>query len=436
MSDTTTKSGAPYPSTTTAWTMTLLLTLAYIISFLDRSILGALVQPIKADLGVSDEAMGYLSGIAFGTFYGIIGLPLGWLADRRRRTRIVAVGVTLWSFATVASGLVRGFGQLFAARMAVGVGEAVLSPCAMSLISDSFPPEKRGKPVGVYSTALAFGVGVSGLIGALVLSVGKDGVTLPLLGTLKAWQFAFVAVGLPGLLLAPIFMLLPEPARRVESTTPTGFKEAFGHVGGNFWALGGVMMLAAVMTTIAYSQFFNVAAFSRTYGWDAKDYLQVNGWINLVVGPFVVFATGFLIDWLRTHGTRDAAFRVLTYAFVPLLPLSSIGLFMPNATLAFFVMSCSSICLGVITSSAILALLEITPAHVRGQVVAMYYMMISILGQGLGPTTAGLLSTRVFGEDNLRWAIASVPFLYGIIPLLLLPMIWRAYHKRLAQSLL
>ena len=424
----------PYPSSAMAWTMVVLLTLAYIISYLDRSILGALVQPIKADLGVSDEAMGYLGGIAFGIFYGLIGLPLGWLADRRRRTRIVAAGVTLWSLATVASGLVRGFGQLFAARMAVGIGEAALSPCAMSLISDSFPPEKRGKPVGVYSTALAFGVGLSGLIGALVLSVGKDGVTLPLLGTLKAWQFAFVAVGLPGLLLAPIFLMLPEPARRGGPSAPTGFKDAFGHVGANFWALGGVMMLAAVMTTIAYSQFFNVAAFSRTYGWEAKDFLEVNGWINIVVGPFVVFATGFLIDRLRARGMRDAALRVLTYGFVPMLPLSSIGLFMPNATLAFLVMSSSSICLGVITSSAILALLEITPAHIRGQVVALYYMTISILGQGLGPTTAGILSTRVFGEENLRWAIATIPFLYGIIPLLLLPTIWRAYRRLLENK--
>lgn len=422
-----------YPSPAAAWTMVILLTLAYIVSYLDRSILGALVQPIKADLAISDESMGYLSGIAFGIFYGIIGLPLGWLADRRRRTRIVASGVTLWSFATIASGLARGFGQLFVARMAVGVGEAVLSPCAMSLIGDSFPPEKRGKPVGVYSTALALGVGVSGLIGALVLSVGKDGVTLPLFGMLKAWQFAFVVVGLPGLVLAPLFLLLREPARHSDAATPSGFTEAFTLLGRNFWALGGVMLLTAVMTTIAYSQFFNVAAFSRTYGWDAKDYLKVNGLLNLVIGPFVVIATGVVIDRLRARGIADAAFRVLSVAFVPMVPLCALGLFMPNAAVAFVVMASGSVCLGIITSAAILALLEVTPGHVRGQIVAIYYMTISILGQGLGPTTTGILSTRVYGEDNLRWAIATVPLLYGVVPILLLPMIGRAYRKRFAE---
>ncbi|MBS0478361.1 MAG: MFS transporter [Proteobacteria bacterium] len=422
-----------YPSPVTAWTMVALLTLAYIVSYLDRSILGALVQPIKADLAISDESMGYLSGIAFGIFYGVIGLPLGWLADRRRRTRIVASGVTLWSFATVASGLARGFGQLFVARMAVGVGEAVLSPCAMSLIGDSFPPEKRGKPVGVYSTALALGVGVSGLIGALVLSVGKDGVTLPLLGALKAWQFAFVVVGLPGLVLAPLFLLLREPVRRSDAATPSGFTEAFTLLGRNFWALGGVMLLTAVMTTIAYSQFFNVAAFARTYGWDAKDYLKINGLLNLIIGPFVVIAAGVVIDRLRARGIGDAAFRVLAFAFVPMVPLCALGLFMPNAAAAFVVMASGSVCLGIITSAAILALLEVTPAHLRGQIVAIYYMTISILGQGLGPTTTGILSTRLYGEDNLRWAIATVPVLYGVVPIVLLPMIGRAYRKRFAE---
>ncbi len=424
---------AAYPSPITAWIMVALLTLAYIVSYLDRSILGALVTPIKADLRVSDESMGYLSGIAFGIFYGVVGLPLGWLADRRRRTRIVAAGVTVWSLATVASGLVRGFGQLFVARMAVGIGEATLSPCAMSLIGDSFPPEKRGKPIGVYSTALAFGVGLSGIIGALVLTFGKDGVTVPVLGALKAWQFAFVAVGLPGLLLAPLFLLLPEPVRRDGPATPAGLADAFSYVGRHFWAVGGIMLLAAVMTTIAYSQFFNVAAFTRTYGWDAKDYLKVNGLLNLIIGPFVVIATGALIDAVRARGVGDAAFRVLAATFLPMLLLSSFGLFMPNAVVAFIVMSCGSVCLGIITTSAIIALLDITPGHIRGQVVALYYMTISILGQGLGPTTAGILSTRIYGEANLRWAIATVPFLYGIVPLLLLPMIRRAYHRRFAE---
>lgn len=423
----------PYPRPATAWTMTVLLTIAYVISYIDRSILGALVQPIKADFGVTDEAMGYLSGLAFVAFYGTIGVPLGWLADRYRRTYIVAGGVTLWSFATVASGFARGFGQLFLARMTVGIGEATLSPCAMSLIADGFPPEKRGKPVGLYSTALSLAVGVSGLIGAAVLAAGKDGVVLPVVGAVKAWQFAFIAVGLPGLILGPLFLFMAEPARRSDAGTPLSFADGFRHVGRYFGTFGGVMLLASVMTTIAYSQFFNIAAFTRTFGWKPEEYLQVNGILNLVLGPFVVFGVGWLIDILRARGIADAAFRVLVCAFVPMLPLCTFGMFMPNAVTALVVLSCGSVCIGAITSAGVLALLDVTPAPIRAQIVALYYMAMSIAGLGLGPTTAGLLSTRVFGEDNLRWAVASVPVIYGVIPLLLLPIIWRAYRKRFAE---
>jgi MFS family permease len=433
MSDATRADDAPYPAPAAAWTMTLLLTVAYVLSYVDRSILGALVQPIKADLGVSDEQMGYLIGLAFGLFYATIGVPLGWLADRRRRTRIVAAGVAVWSLATAASGFARGFWHLFTARMAVGVGEAVLSPCAMSLISDSFPPEKRGKPVGVYSTALALGTGLSGLIGALVLSMGADGMRLPFVGQVAAWQFAFIAVGLPGLVLAALFMLLPEPVRRSDTTTPHGFGAAFGHVGQHIGSLGGVALLASVMTTIAYSHGFLVAAFARSYGWDAQKFLAINGTINLVLGPIVVLGFGILIDALRKRGIRDAAFRVLIWAFVPMVPLEAIFLAMPTPELALFVNACGGICIGAITSAAILALLDIAPPSMRGQIVAMYYMTISIAGLGLGPTTVGILSTRVFGEANLSAAIMAVPVIYGAIPMLLLPFIIRAYRKRLSE---
>lgn len=141
-----------YPPAGKAWYMVILLTIAYVVSFVDRNILGLLIDPIKADLGLSDFQIGLLLGPAFAVFYATMGLPLGYLADRRRRTWIVAAGIALWSAATAFSGLARSFAQLFVARMSVGIGEATLSPCAMSLISDSYPEERRGKPIALYST--------------------------------------------------------------------------------------------------------------------------------------------------------------------------------------------------------------------------------------------------------------------------------------------
>lgn len=429
---------ASYPSTRTAWTMVTLLTLAYVFSFVDRYILGLLIEPIKADLHFSDEKIGYLLGPAFALFYATIGVPLGWLADRVRRTWIVAAGITLWSLATAASGMARGFGGLFVARMSVGVGEATLSPSAMSMISDSFPPEKRGTPIGVYSAALSLGAGIASLIGAAVLGWAKvsEGITLPLLGALRPWQFAFMAVGLPGLLIAIGFLLLPEPPRRrgPGNKPAAGFGATIALVAKRFGAFGGMTSLVAVMTIIAYSQGFNPAAFARTYGWEAKDYALVNGLIILIVGPATVYSAGAIIDRWRKSGTPDAAFRALMIGFVVMLPASAVPLFMPTPTLAFMMLAISSVAIGTVTAAGIIALLDITPGASRATIVSLYYMMISIAGLGLGPTTVGLLSTRVFGEANLRAAVGAVPLLYGLVPLLLLPLVARAYRAQLART--
>lgn len=422
-----------WPASRTAWTMVALLTVAYVLSFVDRYILGLLIEPIKADLGLTDEQLGYLIGPAFALFYATMGLPLGWLADRKRRTWIVAGGIALWSLATAASGLARNFWHLFVARMSVGVGEATLSPCAMSMIGDSFPPERRGKPVAVYSAALSLGAGLASLIGAVVLTWAKTsaGLELPLLGPVKPWQFAFLAVGLPGVLLAIAFLFMPEPPRQARGTTPRGFGDTLRHVGAHAGAFLGLVSLVCVMTIIAYSHGFLPSAFARTYGWEARDYALVNGFMILAIGPATVASIGVLADRWRKAGVRDAPFRLLAAGFAIMLPSSAVALYMPTPVLAFIVLGISTVAIGTVTAAGIIVLLDIAPAAIRGQVVALYYMAISIAGLGLGPTTVGLLSTRVFGEGELRAAVSAVPLIYGLVPLLLLPLIRRAYLKRL-----
>ena len=120
-----------------------------------------------------------------------MGLPFGYLADKKRRTWIVGFGVALWSLATVLSGVARNFVQMFIARMSVGVGEATLSPCAMSMIADSFPKEERGKPIAVYSTSMSLGAAVASFVGVAVLTWAKGGelIDMPLLGAAQPWQF-------------------------------------------------------------------------------------------------------------------------------------------------------------------------------------------------------------------------------------------------------
>ena len=205
-----------YPSAAYAWYLVIVLTIAYIVSFVDRYVLGLLAEPIKADLGLTDTQLGLLGGFAFALFYATMGLPLGYLADRKRRTTLLAIGITVWSVATTISGLAKNFYHLFFVRMAVGAGEATLGPCAMSMISDSFPREKRGKPIAFYSAALSLGAGIASLVSATVLTWAKSvpEISVPLLGPVEPWRFTFFVVGIPGILLALLMFTIREPIRQ------------------------------------------------------------------------------------------------------------------------------------------------------------------------------------------------------------------------------
>lgn len=426
-----------YPAPRTAWTMVALLTVAYILSFVDRSILGLLIEPIKADLNLSDAQISLVMGPAFGLLYALSGLPLGYFADRKRRTWLVSAGIALWSLATALSGLARDFWHLFAARMGVGVGEAVLSPCAMSMIGDSYPPERRGKPVAVYNAALALGSGIASLVGAGVLIWAKtsEGLVLPLVGMLRPWQFAFFAVALPGFLLALFFLFMREPPRQPnteKATSVGGFTTTLAYVWRRRGAFLGTIALVAVMTCTAYSHGFLPSVFVRSYGWEAKDYALYNAAITLALGPATVASVGILADRWRKAGIADAPLRILIGAFLVMVPAAILLPIMPTAGLALVMVAVTTMAIGAITAAGIIALLDIIPANVRGQIVALYYMTISIAGLGLGPTTVGFLSTKAFGETHLNWAVAAVPAIYGVVPFLLIPMIRRAYLKQLA----
>ena len=135
-------------SSRSAWYIVAVLTLAYTFSYVDRSILGLMVGPIREDLQISDTEFSLLAGLAFALFYTLLGIPIARLADRTNRRNLIAAGIALWSLMTAVCGLARSFGQLFVARVGVGVGEAALSPAAYSMIADLFPKERLGRALG------------------------------------------------------------------------------------------------------------------------------------------------------------------------------------------------------------------------------------------------------------------------------------------------
>lgn len=212
---------APREASSYSWYVLSVLVVVYILNFIDRQIISILALEIKRDLGLTDSDMGFLGGAAFAVFYALFGIPLGRLADNWSRVKLLSIGLALWSTMTALSGFARSQLTLTLARMGVGIGEATASPTAYSLISDYFPKRQRATALAIYSSGLYLGGGVSLLIGAKISQVWNatypGGGPLGLVG----WHAAFLAVGIPGLLVALWVATLREPVRGAMDGTPS-----------------------------------------------------------------------------------------------------------------------------------------------------------------------------------------------------------------------
>ena len=335
-----------YPNPLKAWAVVILLLCAYIMSYVDRSIFGILLDPIKADFNFTDTQMGLLGGIAFAIFYGTIGIPLGWLADRYSRRNIVAAGIAVWSIATAITGLARGYGSLFFARMMTGAGEATLSPCAMSMISDMFPKEKRGRAIAVYSSAISIGIGLGSLIIAKLIkySASLDFTAMSAYGIDKPWRLVFVVVGLPGIIIALLMLLIKEPDRHVQGDDkPASMGQTLAHILGNRGAFFGIFGLGCIMSICTYYSYtWNPAYYTRTFGWPVSEYLKYTGLSILAIGPLSMFAAGYLIDYLTAKGRTDAPIQVMKLGVLIIIPVFVIYPLMPTYQSAFIVFQIST----------------------------------------------------------------------------------------------
>ena len=202
--------------TATAWLTLFVLMTAQTSSFVDRMIMGLLVGPIRQTFDISDTQFSLLAGLAFAVFYSTMGLPIAWVADRFNRTRLIAAGIALWSVATALCGMAQSFWSLFAARVAVGVGETALGPAAYSLIADSFPKARLARALSIFTLGVTLGSGIAYIVGGQVVAAVQSlgAIHVPVLGQVHAWQAVFLIVGLPGLVIALMVLALPEPPRR------------------------------------------------------------------------------------------------------------------------------------------------------------------------------------------------------------------------------
>jgi len=399
---------ADWPRPAVGWYAVTVLTIAYVLSFIDRSILTLLVGPIRADLGISDTQISLLHGLAFAIFYTTLGIPIALLADRLNRRNIIAIGIVVWSVATAMCGLARSFWQLFAARVSVGVGEAALSPAAYSMIADLFPPQRLGRALAVYTVGAFAGAGLAYLIGGAVVGAvsGASSVMVPVLGEVRSWQLVFFIVGWPGLLVALWMLTVREPVRRhvrqagTETSIPAALRDCLRHMRAHWQTysahlLGFALLGLVFNATIAWMPSYLIRIFALAPG-------QAGFWVGialLVFGTLGVLTGGWLTDRWNAAGHTDAAMRVgltcavctvpfaLSATLVPSLP-TSIALF---AGLVFF----TSMPFG----AAAVAIQIVTPPLMRATASSMYLCVLNLVGLGLGPTLVALFTDYLFGDD-------------------------------------
>ncbi len=420
-------SGEPsWPSPGHAWYVVGVLTFAYLVSYADRQILTLLIQPIRHDLGISDTQVSLLSGFAFVILYTFVGIPIGWLADNRSRRVIIAVGATAWSLMTALCGLARTFGQLFLARVGVGIGEATLTPSAFSMIADYFPPHRLGRAMGVYMSGAAVGAGLALVAGgAVIMLVEKlPQIVLPVIGEIRPWQLAFIFVAIPGLLVAILMMTGKEPFRQgrmkvagelrggVESISMgAGLTYIVTHWRTYAPLFGGFAMLSLMKNGLLT---WTPTMYIRSYGWSASAIGFTFGIFLLAFAPLGGIGGGWIADRLRQRNYVDAPVRVLIVTIFLLTPVAALMPLMPTAASSLVLLAILPLLLFVIGALVPTAFQLVTPNQLRGQVTAYSLFIVTLLGEGLGPLVVALITDYGFGDDlALRYSISIVAVIFA-----------------------
>jgi MFS family permease len=390
-----------YPPRTYAWTVVAILIATAVLSYTDRQVLTLLVDPIRHDLGISDTQVSLLLGSAFAVVYGIAGIPLGVLADRSSRRNLILAGIVIWSLATIGCGLARSFGEIFTARLFVGLGEAVLSPAAISLISDYFPPERRGAAVGLFLSGIAMGIGSAILIGGGVLHFVDLGLLAHTpLGGQAPWRLVLLLIGLPGLAWALLILVIREPPRRTEKPAdPMGGQLTESHRGATSWTRVAPIYLVVCMASLvdnavgAWAPSLLIRQFARDPG-------QIGIQLGLLLTAGFgggVFLGGLLADRVGARGGWRAKLRACLAAALLILP-AALMMNLPHFeyTLAaiplYFALS------GMVTAIGFSTMLDIVPNRSRGLAISISFFLNVAIGAGIGPTAVALCGRYLFGE--------------------------------------
>lgn len=421
----------PWPRPTYAWFVVGVLLLAYTCSFVDRQILTLLVEPIRADLRITDTQFSLLTGLAFSATYTVAGLPFAWLSDRRNRRFVIIAGITAWSLMTAGCGLARSFGGLFGMRMGVGIGEATLSPAAYSLIADYFPTRRRATAMSVYSIGVFIGAGAALIVGGQVIEIVTRGpeLVLPFLGPLRPWQTAFLYVAAPGPVIAMLMLLVREPRRRQVAKEKSAAKVLpylFER-----WRAFAPLLLAFGLSNIlpgAYSH-WAPAFLMRSHGMSAAEAGMVLGTMFLVASTAGVVLSGWFAQQLQRMGRRDAPILAQAVAVALCIPVAVVTPLLQGDG-ALWSLGALCFIFGLMHALPIVSVQLIVPNQLRARAAAVYFLVSNLIAVGLGPLFVALVSDFVLKDAaRIGVALSIVSLAAGGISLVLFAAARPAYRE-------
>ena len=386
-----------------------ILFLTYILNYVDRQLMTILLEPIKAEFGASDTAMGFLTGFAFALFYATLGIPVARLADRWSRSNVIAISITLWSGMTALCAAASTFTQLALLRIGVGVGEAGGTPPSHSLIASYFPPEKRSTALSLHATGTHFGILIGMLGGALIADA-------------FGWRMAFVVFGLPGLLVGILIALTIKEPRQLSAPPASRFKDDM-----NALIRLPAFALIAIAGALTGLSGYGLGAWSpslliRIHELSLVEAGLLLGGVGTIAGIIGAIAGGLLCDrlvqrnhrwqlWLPALGALASAPLMLTFVLWPENQFWHImGVKVPVAIIfLFFGGILSSLWIGPTYA----AIQTAAPSHLRTQASALFLFAFNLIGLGLGPLVVGFASDMLqasYGIYGLRYALALSMF--------------------------
>jgi MFS family permease len=403
-----------------------MLLLVYIFNFVDRQILAILAGPIQEELNLSDGQMGLLGGLAFALLYSTLGVPFAWLADRTSRSWVITISLVLWSGFTALCGFAHSFWQIFLARLGVGIGEAGGVAPSYALIGEYFPSHRRAFALSIYSLGIPLGSAAGVLAGGYIAAQVN-------------WRTAFIAVGIAGIILAPLFKLIvrdrrqPAPAETAAAPAPS-----FGEIASmlaakpSFWLLS---FGAASSSMLGYGlAFWLPSLLRRSFGLGLIETSHFIGAVLLLGGVAGMLLGGWLGDRL---GKRDRAWFawVPAFAFIIGVPFFAAGIYSGSARLAFILFlipqAMSYVWLGPILS----AVQHLVGPSARATASACFLLINNLIGLGGGIYALGALSealTPVYGTEALRYSMLYSLGLYALAATLMAfagPRLRRDWHS-------